>query len=234
MNVIRTASLAVLLLFCLPSAAPAEWRGEIDLGEARGSILIVPSMEGRKIVGIRILQIRNIQGNNPLNPDQPVYNRDGTTYDSLDDLLDVDSGVSPPAEDATPAASACDGTYDMKHSGSAPATHRFASIEVDANTGDCVQVHEDGSTGSFLIVQTPPDADPGFQGVAFPDMLAGTWTIIDPAPNDASGNGVRLLDNTPYTLTIQATTGVQVQVTIRIISQGGGEYKLEISNLQKL
>ena len=186
----------------------------------------------RKIVSIRILQVRNERGNNPLNQKQPVNNLNGTTYSSLSETLDVLLNRGATTQVGT-SSTQCTGTYTMKHSGGAPADHRFASIEVDPNTGKCKKVHEDGSSGSFLIVQTPPDADPS-DGVAFPDVLVGLWTIINPPPNDASGNGVRLTNNTPITITVQSTSGVRVQVTIQIIPQGGNEYKLQVIQIKKL
>ncbi len=213
---------------------------EIQLGTAKAKIIVLPLGKGRKIVALRILQVRNVRGNNPLNQKQPVNNLNGITYSSLTETLDAllnrgttaQAGTSSSSQSTT-TSTQCTGTYTMKHSGGAPADHRFASIEVDPNTGECKKVHDDGSSGSFLIIQTPPDADPS-DGVAFPDMLVGVWTIISPPPNDASGNGVLLTDNTPITITVQSTSGVRVQVTLQIIPQGGNEYKLQIAEIKKL
>ena len=178
-------------------------------------------------VEIEVIQVRNIRGNNPLNPDQPVFNLNGRTFETLDETLAALTGVSSGKQGT------CTGAFTMRPSGGAPATHRFASLEVDPNTGQCRQVHEDGSTGSALIVQTPPDVEPS-NGVAFPDALVGLWRIISPPPNSASGRGILLSNNTLAAITIQSTAGVRVQVILRIVPRGGNEYNLEITGFRRL
>jgi len=209
---------------------------EVELGRARAKVLVMPTIRktgrGRRIVSIKILQVRNLRYNNPFHQEQPVNNLNGTTYSSLTETMNALLSGSQSATNQTAVSSHCIGTYNMKQSPTAPPDHRFASIDVDPNTGQCIRVRND-SDGSYLIIQTPPDADPS-HGVAFPDMLAGIWRIINPAPNDASGNGVLLYNNTPITITVKSMSGVKVQVTLKIIPKGGNEYDVQVIDIKRI
>ena len=230
------AALSVVLgLGAAPAAA--QFGGLVDIGSATGTIIIVPpggpaaapgAPARRQLVAVKIRQVINFQGNNPFNQEDPVNNFNGATFDDLATVIAVSEGGAAAANGAAAAGdlSACIQTIAMAPSATAPPDFRFASFDIDANVGSC-NLLADGSTGSALIVQTPPNGDPGFDsGEAFPDALVGLFTIIDPA-----GNSVRLLDDVPVTITIRATNGFTVAITLKVVSQGGDEFNLVVTNV---
>ena len=235
-------TLGLLLLY--PAAAQAQSSVELEITGTSGTITIVapgtprdavtgtPGLLGqqqqrRRLVSIKVQRIDNFQGNNPLNQEEPVQNFDGQTFDSVAETVAASTGN---AGVVNGDLSGCIRTVTMQPSGTAPANFRFASFDIDPNNGSCNLV-ADGSTGSALIVQTPPDGgDPG-DGVAFPDVGVGLFTIINPAPDSFSGSGVLLTSNTPVTITIRATNGFTVAISFQIVPLGGDNFQLQVSNV---
>lgn len=203
--------------------------GEVRVGGARAQIRIVPNTVGpgpgqlkRRLVDVRVARVVAVSGNNPTNQRQPVNNFNGQEFSSLSDTITASQGglVSGGGQ----GLDNCVATVSMKLSGTAPANFRFASFDIDPNTGSCVLV-ADGSTGSALIVQTPPNgANPG-QGEAFPDASVGLFTQVSPAGTAS------MFNNTPITVTVRATNGFTVAITMTLIPKGGNEFDLQVTSV---
>lgn len=243
------------LVLLVTEPAQAQFGGIEDVTRATGSITIVPpggsattsptvsaqdsgpgiqeDFGRRRIVSIKIKQTINVIGNNPNNQEEPVQNDDGVTFDNLEQTVAANDNVDVGLVNNNGGGgdlSACIATVAMQPSGTAPPDFRFASFDINPNNGSCALV-ADGSTGSALIVQTPPDGGDVADGVAFPDALVGLFTIIDPAPNSFSGNGVLLTSNVPVTITVRATNGFTAAITLTIIPQGGDNFTLMVTNV---
>ncbi|MEM7406342.1 MAG: hypothetical protein AAF458_13675 [Pseudomonadota bacterium] len=234
-SVWRTFTLGLVLgtlLSTNPGVARAQENieeGEVRVGGARAQIRIVPNTVGpragqlkRRLVDVRVARVVAVTGNNPTNQRQPVNNFNGQEFTSLSDTITASQGGL--VAGGGQGLDNCVTTVSMKLSGTAPANFRFASFDIDPNTGSCVLV-ADGSTGSALIVQTPPNgANPG-QGEAFPDASVGLFTQVSPAGTAS------MFNNTPITVTVRATNGFTVAITITLIPKGGNEFDLQVTSV---
>ena len=204
--------------------------GEVSVGTARAQIRIVPKTIGpgagqlkRRVLDVRVSRVVAVSGNNPTNQRQPVNNFNGQEFTSLSDTITASQGglVAGGGQGLTN----CIGTVSMQLSGTAPANFRFASFDINPNTGSCVLV-ADGSTGSALIVQAPGGG--GGQAEAFSDALVNLFTVIAPA------NPAILFNNTPITVRVRATNGFTADITMTLIPRGGVEFDLQVTSVVQI
>ncbi len=157
---IRAGCVGALLFAAGPVLAQG---GEVSVGTGKTSIRIVAPGTGgnnvtrlqtnRQFVSRLLKQVTIINGNNPLNQIDPVRNNNGQVFASLEDAVNANQGNNNGGGGGGLAN--CQGvTVQMQASGTAPPDFRFASLDIDPNTGDCTVV-ADGSTGSALIAQIP-------------------------------------------------------------------------------
>lgn len=232
---IRAGCVGALLFAAGPVLAQG---GEVSVGTGKTSIRIVaPGTGGNKVTPLqtnrqfvsRVLkQVTIINGNNPLNQIDPVRNNNGQVFASLEDAVNANQGNNNGGGGGGLAN--CQGvTVQMQASGTAPPDFRFASLDIDPNTGDCTVV-ADGSTGSALIAQIPANGGVDFTAAeVFPDRLVGLFEFDPPGAID-----VDVPLDTPTTVTIKATNGFTVQITVTVSALGGGEFSFTVNAIQQV
>ncbi len=239
---IRAAGLGVGLVVALmlgSGSAMAQFGGEVSVGKGRTSIRIVapgavagsgavsPTQGVRRFVSRTIKQINIVNGNNPLNQIDPVRNNNGQVFADLEDAVNANQGNN---NNNGAGLDNCQGvTVQMQASATAPADFRFASLDIDPNDGSCTVV-ADGSTGSALIAQIPSAGGTDFTAAeVFPDRLVGLFEF-DPA----GALNVRVPLDVPTTVTIKATNGFTVRITVTVSALGGGEFNFTVNAIQQV
>ncbi|WP_281016360.1 MULTISPECIES: hypothetical protein [unclassified Minwuia] len=232
---IRAGCVGALLFAAGPVLAQG---GEVSVGTGKTSIRIVAPGTGgnnvtrlqtnRQFVSRVLKQVTIINGNNPLNQIDPVRNNNGQVFASLEDAVNANQGNNNGGGGGGLAN--CQGvTVQMQASGTAPPDFRFASLDIDPNTGDCTVV-ADGSTGSALIAQIPANGGVDFTAAeVFPDRLVGLFEFDPPGAID-----VDVPLDTPTTVTIKATNGFTVQITVTVSALGGGEFSFTVNAIQQV
>lgn len=232
---IRASCVGALLFAAGPVLAQG---GEVSVGTGKTSIRIVapgtggnnvtPLQTNRQFVSRVLKQVTIINGNNPLNQIDPVRNNNGQVFASLEDAVNANQGNNNGGGGGGLAN--CQGvTVQMQASGTAPPDFRFASLDIDPNTGDCTVV-ADGSTGSALIAQIPANGGVDFTAAeVFPDRLVGLFEFDPPGAID-----VDVPLDTPTTVTIKATNGFTVQITVTVSALGGGEFSFTVNAIQQV
>lgn len=90
----HTYCFSILFLFVGIMSASSAWsQTKMEITETSGSILIeAPAPVGVPSTTITIQQVLNVEGNNPLNQEEPVNNFNGQTYDTLEEMLRAQQG----------------------------------------------------------------------------------------------------------------------------------------------
>ncbi|MDF1719398.1 MAG: hypothetical protein P1U65_01860 [Minwuia sp.] len=226
----------------MPGGGPAQaqFGGEVSVGKGRTSIRIVapgantnavnPVQGNRRFVSRTIKQINIVNGNNPLNQIDPVRNNNGQVFAQLQDAVNANQGNNNNNNDNGAGLANCQGvTVQMQASGTAPADFRFASLDIDPNNGSCTVV-ADGSTGSALIAQIPSNGGTDFAAAeVFPDRLVGLFEFDPPGALN-----VRVPLDVPTSVTVKATNGFTVQITVTVSALGGGEFNFTVNAIQQV
>ena len=230
---------AFVVLLAGGGAAIAEGNA-ISVGSGKTSIRIVapgtggnatsPLQTNRQFVSRVLKQVTIINGNNPLNQIDPVRNNNGQVFAELQDAVNANQGINNNNGGGGGGLANCQGvTVQMQASGTAPPDFRFASLDIDPNNGDCTVV-ADGSTGSALIAQIPANGGVDFTAAeVFPDRLVGLFEFDPPGAID-----VDVPLDTPTTVTVKATNGFTVQITVTVSALGGGEFSFTVNAIQQV
>ncbi len=179
----------------------------------------------------------SISGNNPFNPQQPVYNKDGTTYSDLGELLAGGPGNNDGGgeDNALPeqVGIGCTGVPTLF--GVDPESEQqYTSVSMDPTTGICIIIPN--TSGNMIRLISPP-MDPGddHQGQASWVRVTaggGTWQF-DPAIaahyfNNAGGE--------PWTTTLRlrANNGLIVDINITVTGSESVPRTLTINSMTKV
>ncbi len=211
----------------------------ISVGSGKTSIRIVapgtggnnvtPLQTNRQFVSRVLKQVTIINGNNPLNQIDPVRNNNGQVFADLEDAVNANQGNNNNDGGGDGLANCQGVTVQMQASGTAPPDFRFASLDIDPNNGDCTVV-ADGSTGSALIAQIPANGGADFTAAeVFPDRLVGLFEFDPPGAID-----VDVPLDVPTTVTVKATNGFTVQITVTVSALGGGEFSFTVNAIQQV
>lgn len=196
---IVSANEAVSTIRVQPKDATPKKDGFLNAGRAKD------------IIRIEILDVENLNGNNPTSTIDPVAAEDperaGIENDDGDDGNNV-------------GLQACLGTFPMLEDlAGAGAGLFFASLDIDANTGDC-QARSD-SNGQALVAQ--------FDNTVIPPGNAQFFSFgvfnFDPPPNNRAAPL-----GTPITITTVAATGLRVTVTV-VVNGAGAVFNLTVVNI---
>lgn len=239
-SLFRAAVRAGFVSAFLFAAGPVLAEGaEVSVGTGKTSIRIVapgtggnnvtPLQTNRQFVSRVLKQVTIINGNNPLNQIDPVRNNNGQVFAALEDAVNANQGNNNNGGGGGGLANCQGVTVQMQASGTAPPDFRFASLDIDPNNGDCTVV-ADGSTGSALIAQIPANGGVDFTAAeVFPDRLVGLFEFDPPGAID-----VDVPLDTPTTVTIKATNGFTVQITVTVSALGGGEFSFTVNAIQQV
>lgn len=232
-------NLAITMVLLLGSGAMvAAFGAEVSVGKGSTSLRIVapdagtgpgsPARGQRRFVSRTIKQINIINGNNPLNQIDPVRNNNGQVFAQLQDAVNANQGIN--NNDNGAGLANCQGvTVQMQASATAPADFRFASLDIDPNDGSCTVV-ADGSSGSALIAQIPSNGGTDFAAAeVFPDRLVGLFEFDPPGALN-----VRVPLDVPTTVTLKASNGFTVQITVTVSALGGGEFSFTVNAIQQV
>lgn len=234
---VRKAGLALALVAGAGMVLAAEQREEIGSastlvpverpGLRSASPGSFPPVEDGRVVGVELIRVIPIQGNNPFNPREPILNRDGQIITSR---TGTGTGSGPVAG---PQPSCVGASATFAESPTAPPGIGFAGIDVNPNTGACGVVGG-GSGGHAIVLQSPPDQlnpflppDPTRYSY-FVDALELVWTQIDPPPVGYFNTGV---PGVPQTITIRATTGMTVRIQFTVTGDAPLNYQVRLDSL---
>lgn len=177
-------------------------------------------------VVFKIIQIQNLQGNNPFNAYQPVFNYNGIVVADVDALL---SCVRGGACQAGGGAGGGGGTIICQPSSATSNAAAFKDSVGIYIIGNTCRVEQTTGTSTKEALYALWDTITSF-------ILAGTNTgfgtiseytmTIPPAPNTgtdtwATGTMYRLINNTPTITVVQhGPTGVKYRITFRVTRVG--------------
>jgi hypothetical protein len=237
MNILRGGIVGAMLF---GAGAVLAQGTEVSVGTGKTSIRIVapgtggnnvtPLQTNRQFVSRVLKQVNIVNGNNPLNQIDPVRNNNGQVFADLQDAVNANQGNDTGNNGGGGGLANCQGvTVQMQASGTSPPDFRFASLDIDPNTGDCTVV-ADGSTGSALIAQIPANGGVDFtRAEVFPDRLVGLFEFDPPGAID-----VDVPLDVPTTVTVRATNGFTVQITVTVSALGGGEFSFTVNAIQQV
>lgn len=217
-------SCVALIISCLAGAPPAFAEEREEVARATGTIAIrAPAPRGVRVVEVRVIQVTNLRGNNPLNQQAPVFNSGGRTFPSLSSLLSALRGGGGP-----PVAAGCDGRSVAF--GTIPGPRYVASINYSTITSSCTLLGD--MEGEVLVFMTPPPAEiePPGRIAAFAGSITG-WEFTPPSPPFGT---VIFLPGTTQMMYVRSPTGITLKITVSVAQLGPTSFRLDVVSVQVL
>ena len=169
----------------------------------------------------KIIKVTNIQGNNPFNQIQPVYNFGGVIVANVDDLIEcVRGGVCKAS-----------GSGDIQCSPQTVTSSPFKSVimGIATNTNQCGATHSPVSA---------PFNEEGYYAFFSANILIGPGKnfniVTPPSPSSKSGSAY-IVNSGSYTMVIQyKLTGKKWSVNFKVSSSGGGVVTLTAISIKPM
>ena len=187
-------------------------------------------------VVFRVVKITNIQGNNPLNPAQPVYNFGGVTVSNTDDLIDCVRG-------GTCVSSSTGGGGTLVCSPNSG----FSDV---GNLIDSVGCYIKGNGTICRVERLPSFADLNYEllfvmyDTISKSVVAATASVSDykmtkpPSNNPVvwpSGDTAYKISAGTHTAEVQhKSTGARYRINFTVTNLGGNNFRLTVNSLTKI
>jgi len=213
------------------------------LFEGFGSYFMSPSkpetltgtgqLQGEAI--FKVVKVTNLQGNNPFNVYQPVYNFGGVLVANVDDLIDCVRG----------------GTCKSSTGGGTLICSPSSGDSDVANLKDSVGCYIKGNGTICRVERLPSVADLKYESlyvmydktwamsaVAGTDMTSDYNMTKPPSNNSVTwpgGNVVYKINNGTYTAEVQhKSTGVKYRINFTLLNLGGNNVRLTVNSVTKI
>jgi len=187
-------------------------------------------------VVFRVVKITNIQGNNPLNPAQPVYNFGGVTVSNTDDLIDCVRG-------GTCVSSSTGGGGTLVCSPNSG----FSDV---ASLIESVGCYVKGNGTICRVERLPSFADLSYElffvmyDTISASVVAATASVSDykmtkPPSNNTvispGGDTFYKINAGTYTTEVQhKSTGARYRINFTVTNLGGNNFRLTVNSLTKI
>jgi len=187
-------------------------------------------------VVFRVVKITNIQGNNPLNPAQPVYNFGGVTVSNTDELIDCVRG-------GTCVSSSTGGGGTLVCSPNSG----FSDV---GNNIDSVGCYIKGNGTICRVERLPSMGDLNYEllfvmyDTISKNVVAATASVSDykmtkpPSNNPAitpGGDTVYKINAGTHTAEVQhKSTGARYRINFTVTNIGGLDFRMTVNSLTKI
>ncbi len=213
-----------------------EWvevaKAALECGIAGGDVAPPPVPDPGTGSGIGVVKIQSatvISGTNPFNPDQPVANKDGRTFQDVETMLD--DGQAQPAPGV-------DGGLPAAITGAYAGTHNFAmdnddgwavGLGLDPTTGVCrvVTAWPAAAAANMLVLRNGP-GQAAYGKVKATAGPGGVWRL-------AGGPASRELGPGTHQVELVATNGLRVRANFALSNPvPEGRWTLQIRSITRV